>query len=519
MKSKKPASPRKAARKAESSAPETPAPSAKPSPPPPAVAAKAKVPAPAPAPPAAPTAEAAAKAKKPLASTPISTPASKAKTSAPPVTPTKPAVAAPPPPASKAKAPATAAAPPVLAPAPAGKAKVSPARPAPAVPKKAAAPEVKIPPILLEGDAPAAPAPGGPGQRYALGPKPPSPPAAPPGVELPEAYGTQQLYLTARDPHWLYAHWDMTREQIKKYNSLSVDGHLVLRIHRDHLGGEPLSQIHLHPESRNWFAPVPHAAAKYLADLGYYDAKHKWVSAARSGATLTPPESLSEDTSVRFATIPPEVPFAELLAMVKTALREHVPLVEALQQLRASGVKNLPSPAQIREEWTPAQENALAEIVSIDQVRRVWIGSLEITELIRRQLQQHVSSAGAALFSLPSSALGVPSSVSSPFGGPGRQRGFWFNVNAELIIYGATEPDATVTIGDRKIQLRPDGSFSFRFALPDGNYSLPAAAHSADGEETRRAGLSFSRNTTYAGDVGVHPQDKSLKPPLVSAVA
>jgi hypothetical protein len=264
---------------------------------------------------------------------------------------------------------------------------------------------------------------------------------------------------------------------------------------------------------------VPHAAAKYLADLGYYDAKHKWVSVARSGATLTPPDSLSEDTSVRFATIPPEVPFAELLAMVKTALREHVPLAEALQQLRASGVKNLPSPAQIREEWTPAQENALAEIVSIDQVRRVWIGSLEITELIRRQLQQHVSSAGAALFSLPSSALGVPSSVSSPFGGPGRQRGFWFNVNAELIIYGATEPDATVTIGDRKIQLRPDGSFSFRFALPDGNYSLPAAAHSADGEETRRAGLSFSRKTTYTGDVGVHPQDKSLKPPLVSAVA
>jgi hypothetical protein len=383
--------------------------------------------------------------------------------------------------------------------------------PAPPVSKKAAPPGVKIPPILLEGDAPAAPAPGGPGQRYALGPKAPSPSATPASVELQEAYGTQQLYLTARDPHWLYAHWDMTREQIKKYNSLSVDGHLILRIHRDHLGGEPLSQIHLHPESRNWFAPVPHAAAKYLADLGYYDTKHKWVSVARSGATLTPPDTLSEDTSVRFATIPPEVPFAELLAMVKTALREHVPL--------ASGVKNLPSPAQISEEWTPAQEKALGEIVSIDQVRRVWIGSLEITELIRRQLQQHVSSASAALFSLPSSALGVPSSVSSPFGGPGRQRGFWFNVNAELIIYGATEPDATVTIGDRKIQLRPDGSFSFRFALPDGNYSLPAAAHSADGEETRQAGLSFSRNTTYAGDVGAHPQDKSLKPPLVSAVS
>jgi len=402
------------------------------------------------------------------------------------------------------------------------KAKTPPPTTTAAAPKAKPAeksPAVKIPPILLEGDAPATPAPGGAGQRYALGPKPQSQPTAQAAVELPEAYGTQQLFLTARDPHWLYAHWDMTREQIKKHNNLSVDGHLILRVHRDALSGEPLAQIHLHPESRNWFVPVPDAGAKYLADLGYYNSARKWVSVTRSGATLTPPDSLSDDTSVRFATIPVDVPFAELLAMVKAAVREHVPLVEALQQLRAMGAQNLPTPEQIQSQWTPAQETALAQIISVDQVRRVWIGSLEITELIRRQLLQHVSSAGVGLFSLPSSALGIPSSVSSPFGGAARRRGFWFNVNAELIIYGATEPDATVTIGDRKIQLRPDGSFSFRFALPDGNYSLPAAATSGDGEETRRAGLSFSRNTTYAGDVGAHPQDKNLKPPLVSAVA
>jgi hypothetical protein len=88
-----------------------------------------------------------------------------------------------------------------------------------------------------------------------------------------------------------------------------------------------------------------------------------------------------------------------------------------------------------------------------------------------------------------------------------------------LIIYGATEPDATVTIGDRQIKLRPDGTFSFRFALPDGEYSLPAAARSADGEETRHAHLKFKRNTAYRGEVGAHPQDKRLQPPVVAAVA
>ena len=37
---------------------------------------------------------------------------------------------------------------------------------------------------------------------------------------VPEAYGTQRLLLTARDPHWLYARWDLTRDQQRKYNRL-----------------------------------------------------------------------------------------------------------------------------------------------------------------------------------------------------------------------------------------------------------------------------------------------------------
>src|SRR5215471_3490032 len=80
---------------------------------------------------------------------------------------------------------------------------------------------LEIPPILLEGDQPTASPASGPGQRYALGPTPPVE-QYDAGRELPEAYGTKQLLLTARDPHWLYAHWDLSREQQLKYNSLSA---------------------------------------------------------------------------------------------------------------------------------------------------------------------------------------------------------------------------------------------------------------------------------------------------------
>lgn len=387
-------------------------------------------------------------------------------------------------------------------------------------------PAFQVPPILLEGDRPTSPASGsGPGKRFALGLTAPVEKFEAEEGELPDSYGTEQLFLTARDPHWLFAAWDLTQEQLRHYNALSVDHHLVLRVYARDFSGELALQVHVHPESRNWFIPVPHAGARYAAELGYYLASKAWVEISRSGVTLTPPDTLAEETNVRLTSLPADVPFEELLALVKSAVKEHVPLVEALQQLRAEGYANLPGPkeAVAPAPWTPAQEQALAQVVSIDQVRRVWIGSLEVTELIRRQLEKQASSLTAAQFSRPTSPGAGFSSLSSPFGGgggaPGKEKGFWFNVNAELIIYGATEPDASVTIGGRPIRLRPDGSFSFRFALPDGEFSLPAVAVCADGDDARAALLEFTRQTEYRGDVGQHPQDESLQPPTPDAVS
>ena len=356
-----------------------------------------------------------------------------------------------------------------------------------------------------------------------LGPAPPPAVAARAGAELPESYGTQQLFLAARDPRWLYAHWDFTAAQLSKYNALSADGHLLLRLYRDRPDGEPLLQIHLHPESRHWFVPAPYAGAKYAATLGYCDAAKKWTELARSAATLTPPDWVSDDTAVRFATIPSEVPLAQVLSSVQAAAREIGPLAEAAREaareLRAEGISSLPEPERIAGPWTAAQEKALAEVVMLDPARRIWIGSLEVTELIRRQLERQVSSIGAAQLGLPFSPAAGFGGVSSAAGRPEQGRGFWFNVNAELIVYGSTEPDAAVTIGGRPIRLRRDGSFSFRFALPDGDYELPVAARSADGGETRQAELKFSRASRYEGAVEAHPQDEKLQPPSVGAVA
>jgi len=386
-----------------------------------------------------------------------------------------------------------------------------------------------VPAILLEGDAPAPVPASGPGEKFSLGATPPAQSFS--GGELPEAYGTKKLFLTARDPHWLYAHWDLTREQQLEFNSASTDGHLILRIFPRKIEGHPAYEIHVHPESRHWFAHVEQAGHSYAAELGYYSALGKWMRVAVSSATVTPPDAASkEEDAAEFATIPFEIPFAKLIQIIEDAVRDNIPLAQAIEELRRHGHPDLPKMSPVAavfnsatvpppaipgptRAWTPQQEQALAKIINIDQTRRIWMGSLEITELIRRRLAQDVTSPAGGFGGVSSFGLSSPT---SPFGGTSAEasKGFWFNVNAELIIYGATEPDAKVTLGGHEIKLRSDGTFSYRFALPDGNYDLPAVAISAGGDDARAADLKFVRETQYLGDVGATPQDPSLKTPL-----
>jgi len=397
--------------------------------------------------------------------------------------------------------------------------------------------KLDAPAILTESDTPVPPAMAGPGQKYSLGPTPATRALDFAEAELPEAYGTKKLFLTARDPHWLYAHWDLTLPQQLALNAESSDGHLVLRIYGPKFEGHPLYEIHVHPESRHWFVHVERAANSYCAELGYYSPLGKWTRVAISSATVTPPDAASPETDVEFATIPFEFPFSKLMRIIEEAVRENLPLAQAIEELRRAGHPDLPrlkpasaptlSPGYHEANghsagpvaWTAQQEQALAKVVSIDQSRRIWMGSLEITELIRRRLTSDVSSPLRAFGGPGVSSLGLtpgssPSSPAAPFGVSAPvEKGFWFNVNAELIVYGATEPGAKVTLGGHEIKLRADGTFSYRFALPDGKYDLPAAAVSADGTDSRAADLKFSRETEYQGEVGAHPQDSSLKAP------
>lgn len=363
---------------------------------------------------------------------------------------------------------------------------------------------------------------GGPGERFALGPGPlTAEPIPQPEAALPSHHGTGRLELVARDPHWLYAHWDLADTVVRPHLDRAGEGCLHLRIFIGAPEGPPFCIIRLAADTLSWFAYVGRAATDYVGELGYFDRDGHWVSLVVSAPVTTPPDRPASEPAATVANIPLEVPFKQILAEVEALVPEVPPLVEALERLREAGFEELPAAVQpVTTPWSPAQERALAEVVRVDPERRVWVGSLDITQLVRDRLaapSQTIPDVPGPAASPMAGFGGPPAEAISSAGAvpavPSRARGFWLNVNAELVIYGATEPDATLTIGGRTVRLRSDGSFSLRFALPDGEYELPVVARSPAGDDGRRAALRFARQTAYEGEVGAHPQDPALRSP------
>ncbi|MFA4853908.1 MAG: DUF4912 domain-containing protein [Candidatus Omnitrophota bacterium] len=84
---------------------------------------------------------------------------------------------------------------------------------------------------------------------------------------------------------------------------------------------------------------------------------------------------------------------------------------------------------------------------------------------------------------------------SSPVRKELKERSFWMKVDCELIVYGATEPSAKVTVQGKPVNLRPDGTFTLRFWLPDGKQCIPVKAVSSDKLEERTITPIVNRET------------------------
>jgi len=260
--------------------------------------------------------------------------------------------------------------------------------------------------------------------------------------DLPAGYGKDRIVAMVRDPYWLHCYWELTRHAIQRAEAaLGQDWHTsrpILRLldvssHDTTSTSEsPLRDIDIHGGCNNWYIDVANPPRSYRIDIGYLSRSGRFYVLARSNVVTTP----------------------------------------------RAGVSDV-----IDENWADIDEKKADRIYAMSGGFDPTASSLELKELFEERLRR---------------PLGSPAVTSFGSGGlmfGGKVRKFWFQLDAELIVYGATEPNARVTLQGEPVKLRPDGTFTMRFSLPDSRQIIPAVATSPDGIEERTIVLAVERNT------------------------
>lgn len=259
--------------------------------------------------------------------------------------------------------------------------------------------------------------------------------------DLPTGYGKDRIVVMVRDPYWLHAYWELTRHAIQRAEAaLGQEWHgarPILRVldvssHDTTSAAESiLRDIDIHGGCNNWYIDVSSPPKSFRVDIGYLSKRGRFYVLARSNVVTTP----------------------------------------------RAGVSDV-----IDENWADFDPKQADRIYAMSGGYDPTASSLELKQLFEERLRRPMGSPAVTSFG----------SGAYP---PGKQRKFWFHLDAELIVYGATEANARVTLQGEPIKLRPDGTFTMRFSLPDSRQIIPAVAASADGVEERTIVLAVERNT------------------------
>ena len=333
---------------------------------------------------------------------------------------------------------------------------------------------------------------------------------------LPGTYFEDTVFLVARDPRWLFAYWDF---DWSKYPASSMRGgvsQFFLKISKDDGAQETIVEIT--PEARNWYVPVSAPDTLYFGEIGFFARDGGWAAIVTSGVTKTPADALAEDVAADFATVPLHLSFERMLELVKHHMEGGETLLQAVARITDEGRKIAFQPGRAPA-WTEEQRGLLAALLGNSLLDRMGLGSDELDSLLRKQLLERLHSESASGFGGEMSTIFQPA-VSSLFSGVGASwsaqpfsaRKFFMHVNAEIIFYGGTDPNATVWVDGREIKLSPDGTFRYHFKLPDGDFAIPIVARSPDHVEQRSATLSFVRTTEKTGHVTDTDQPPYLAP-------
>ena len=265
---------------------------------------------------------------------------------------------------------------------------------------------------------------------------------------LPQEYGETMAALMPRDPNWMFVYWEITPEtkaRITREHGPDVfkKSRQVLRVYQappSEAYGRKYFDVPVRFDAGNWYIHTQDASRTYCCELGLVMPSGGYLGIIESNTVTLPTGRVSN---------------------------------------------------AMDEKWM-AVSGDFDKLLQLSGVEYIGKGSGEAAKSLAQRWKML-----RAVFSSASS-MGV-SPLSSEAPQKPEQKKFSLVADCELILYGAAEPDAFVTVSGRKVNLNPDGTFSLHFALPDGGMDLPVKALSGDKADSRELGIKAARTTTTDG--------------------
>ncbi len=270
---------------------------------------------------------------------------------------------------------------------------------------------------------------------------------------LPADYGDTKITILPRDPICIFAYWSISENSKEKIKSqygqnIFADSKLVIRVYDttdinfDGNNAHRYFDIFITPNADSWYINVGEYNRSWCADIGFLTNDGKFVCIARSNKLSMPRYGVSNVTDEQWAML--QIEFEKLL--------------------------------------------------KISGVNQIGMSSFDIARLMRERWEEIVS------ISLPSSHVQTSSFKThpksfAPEAQQDKQKSFWLKADTEIVIYGATESDAKLTMNGQPVKLSADGSFSVRFYLPNGDHVYSIEASSSDDSMKKAITFEVKKNT------------------------
>jgi len=184
--------------------------------------------------------------------------------------------------------------------------------------------------------------------------------------ELPRSYGGAFLFAIARDPHTLFAFWDIDWPTVFG-DAPPTDQKAHLRvlwhegIEESTAAVEPLAGSHL--------LSVAHARSSYRVEIGYYAPDNVWNSVAISSAVITPPDDVASNGPVDVATIPFHLSFQRIVDTFRGSKYDGDALAEIVGRLQHHADTSDATLPESERQLLRALDSGLADSEALERAR------------------------------------------------------------------------------------------------------------------------------------------------------